>query len=70
MKSIAIINDFDDGKSNMNMSKYDYFKSIKTKDQTTLIHVESGKITLLVRTPPAISRHTMSNFMLKTGGMS
>jgi hypothetical protein len=32
--------------------------------------VENGKITLLVRTPPAISKHSMANFMLKTGGMS
>jgi hypothetical protein len=43
---------------------------MKTKDQTTIVYVENGKITLLVRTPPAVSRHSMANFMLKTGGMS
>jgi hypothetical protein len=34
LKSIAIVNEFaaDDGKSNFHQSKYDYFKTIKSKD--------------------------------------
>lgn len=70
MKSIALDVDHlpaDDAKSH-----YDYFKTIRNKDLTTVIHVESGKMTLLVRTPPALQafKHTMKNFMLKTGALS
>ena len=70
MKSIAIVNEFADDSRSAYQSKYDYFKTIRSKDQTTIVHVESGKITLLVRSPPSILKHTFSNCMLKTGGMS
>ena len=45
-------------------------RTFKSKDMTTVVHVESGRLAVLVRSPPSlVPRGTMSKFTL-TGGMS